>query len=160
MLLSAFGENFFLDRSRAKFLMPRLHPGRSWFLNYRLVLLVSMSIIVPIGYVVRFAQIPTLAWLNDAIGSFAYEIFWVLLVAFLSPRTSLRTIAVGVCLTTCGLECLQLWHPPLLEAARGTIVGRLILGNTFSWFDFPPYLIGSGLGWLWARSARTFQGDG
>ncbi|MBC7970082.1 MAG: DUF2809 domain-containing protein [Verrucomicrobia bacterium] len=139
--------------------MPRLHPGRSWFLNYRLVLLVSMSIIVPIGYVIRFAQTPTWAWLNDAIGSLAYEIFWVLLAAFLSPRTPLRAIAVGVCLITCGLEWLQLWHPPFLESVRATLPGRLVLGNTFSWFDFPPYVVGSVLGWLWARSAqRVTQG--
>lgn len=134
--------------------MPRSHPGRSWFLNYRLVLLVSMSIIVPIGYVIRFAQTPTWAWLNDAIGSLAYEIFWVLLAAFLSPRTALQAIAVSVCLATCGLEWLQLWHPPLLEAARATLPGRLVLGNAFSWSDFPPYVVGSVLGWLWARSAQ------
>lgn len=139
--------------------MPRLHPGRSWFLNYRLVLLVSMSIIVPIGYVIRFAQTSTLAWLNDAIGSIAYEIFWILFAAFLSPRTSLRAIAVGVCLATCGLEWLQLWHPPFLEAARATLAGRLVLGNTFSWSDFLPYVIGSWLGWLWARSTQSLRHD-
>ncbi|MBW4474038.1 MAG: DUF2809 domain-containing protein [Stenomitos rutilans HA7619-LM2] len=134
--------------------MPRLHSKGSWFLNYRLVLLVSMAIIVPIGYVIRFAPNPTFAWLNDAIGSLAYEIFWVLLAAFFSPRTSSRAIAIGVCLVTCGLEWLQLWHPPFLEAARATLAGRLILGNTFNWLDLPPYVIGSGLGWLWARSAQ------
>jgi len=158
LLLSTFGKNLSFDRGRAKFLMPLLHSRRSWFLNYRLVLLVSMSIIVPLGYVIRFAQAPTFPWLNDAIGSIAYEIFWVLLVAFLSPRTSLRAIAVGVCLTTCGVEWLQLWHPPFLEAARATLAGRLILGNNFNWFDFPPYFIGSGLGWLWARSAQRLAG--
>ncbi|XGV95046.1 MAG: DUF2809 domain-containing protein [Leptolyngbya sp. BL-A-14] len=138
--------------------MPRLHPERSWFLNYRLVLLVSMGIIVPIGYLIRFAPNQTLLWLNDAIGGVAYEIFWILLVAFLSPRTSLGAIAVGVLGVTCGLEFLQLWHPPLLEAIRATVAGRLVLGNTFNWFDFPPYVIGSVLGWLWARSARRMTG--
>lgn len=136
--------------------MPLLHPGHSWFLKYRLVLLVSMSLIVPIGYVIRFAQAPTFAWLNDALGSIAYEIFWVLLGAFLSPQTALRAIAAGVCLTTFGLEWLQLWHPPFLEAARATLAGRLVLGNTFNWSDFPPYVVGSGLGWLWARSMQKF----
>ena len=113
-----------------------------------------MSIIVPIGYVIRFAQGPTPAWLNDAIGSLAYEIFWVLLVAFLFPRAALRPVAIGICLSTCALEWLQLWHPPFLEAARATLPGRLILGNTFSWLDFPPYFVGSWLGWLWVRSAQ------
>lgn len=138
--------------------MPRFLSKPSWSLKYRLVLLVSIIILVPIGYVIRFAPNQTLPWLNDAIGSLAYEIFWVLLTTFLSPRTSLRAIAVGVCLATCGLEWLQLWHPPFLEAARATLAGRLVLGNTFSWLDFPPYVVGSGLGWLWARSARRLAG--
>ncbi|MBW4580968.1 MAG: DUF2809 domain-containing protein [Tildeniella nuda ZEHNDER 1965/U140] len=140
--------------------MPLLHIRHSWFLNYRLVLLVSMSLIVSIGYAIRFAQAPTFVWLNDAIGSIAYEIFWILFAAFLSPRTSLRAIAIGVCLATCGLEWLQLWHPPFLEAARATLAGRLVLGNTFSWLDFPPYVMGSWLGWLWARSTRRLARKG
>ncbi len=137
--------------------MPLLHSRHSWFLKNRLVLLVSMSLVASIGYVIRFAQTPTFAWLNDALGSIAYEIFWILLIAFLTPRTSLQAIAVGVCLTTCGVEWLQLWHPPFLEAARATLAGRLILGNTFNWLDFPSYVIGSGLGWLWARSVQRWQ---
>jgi hypothetical protein len=138
--------------------MPLFCSGHSWFLKYRLVLLVSMSAIAPIGYAIRFAQGPLPEWLNDAIGSIAYEVFWVLLIAFLFPRAALRAVAIGVCLSTCGLECLQLWHSPLLEAARATLVGRLVLGNTFSWLDFPPYVVGSALGWLWARSARRLIG--
>jgi hypothetical protein len=135
-----------------------LHVRHSWFLKKRLVLLVSMSVIAPMGYIIRFAQTPTFVWLNDALGSIAYEIFWILLVAFLLPRTSLRAIAICVCLTTCGLEGLQLWHPPFLEAARATLAGRLVLGNTFSWIDFPAYIIGSWLGWLWGRSTQRLQG--
>jgi hypothetical protein len=138
--------------------MPPLHVRHSWFLKKRLVLLVSMSVIAPMGYIIRFAQTPTFVWLNDALGSIAYEIFWILLVAFLLPRTSLRAIAICVCLTTCGLEGLQLWHPPFLEAARATLAGRLVLGNTFSWIDFPAYIIGSWLGWLWGRSTQRLQG--
>jgi len=116
-----------------------------------------MSVITPMGYIIRFAQPPTFVWLNDALGSIAYEIFWILFVAFLLPRTSLRAIAISVCLTTCGLEGLQLWRPPFLEAARATVAGRLVLGNTFSWIDFPFYIIGSWLGWLWARSVQRWQ---
>ena len=142
------------DRHRLKSLMPLFRAGHSWFLKNRLMLLVSMSVIAPIGYAIRFAQGPIPEWLKDAIGGLAYEIFWVLLVVFLFPRAVLRLVAIGVCLSTCGLECLQLWHPPLLEAARATLAGRLVLGNTFSWLDFPPYFLGSWLGWLWVRSAQ------
>jgi hypothetical protein len=52
---------------------------------------------------------------------------------------------------TCVLEILQLWHPPILEAMRDTWIGRLLLGSTFSWWDFPHYVLGSILGWLWLK---------
>jgi hypothetical protein len=116
----------------------------------RAALLVSIGIIVPLGYGVRFSGWEP-AWWPDFLGSLAYEIFWVLLVVLLVPRISLRGAAVGVCLATCGIEFLQLWHHPLLEAARRTLPGRLVLGNSFTWSDFPAYFVGSGLGWLWVR---------
>ena len=76
---------------------------------------------------------------------------WILLVVFLFPQVSLLGTAVGVCIVTCGLEFLQLWQPPFLQATRATFFGRLILGNTFSWSDFPSYFVGSFLGWSWTR---------
>ncbi|SRR5579883_1668147 len=134
--------------------MSLFSSGNSNALNYRLALLVSMGIVALIGYAIRFSQGPAPEWFNDAIGSIAYEIFWILLGAFLVPDHSIRSIAVTVCLLTCILECLQLWQPPFLQAARATWIGRLVLGTTFSWFDFPPYVIGSWAGWYWARTAQ------
>ena len=120
-------------------------------LKYRTVLLISIFLIVPLGYVVRFHG-PAPEWLNDSFGSIAYEIFWILLVAFLFPQASPLWTAVGVCLATCVLEFLQLWHPPFLEAMRATLPGRLVLGNNFTGSDFLSYFIGSLLGWVWMRS--------
>ncbi len=124
--------------------------GHDHFFKYRLALLLGMGTIVPLGYVVRFYQ-GGQGWLNDAFGSIAYEIFWILLVVFLFPKVSLLGTAIGVCFVTCGLEFLQLWQPPFLQATRATFVGRLILGNTFSWSDFPSYFVGSFLGWILIR---------
>jgi Protein of unknown function (DUF2809) len=122
---------------------------RHYFFRYRLALLLSIIIIVPVGYVVRFAKEPGLEWLQDALGSLAYEIFWILLVAFFLPKASPLWTAVGVFLATCGVEFLQLWQPPFLQAARATLPGRLVLGNSFAWSDFPSYFIGSFFGWIW-----------
>ncbi len=118
------------------------------FLTYRLAVLSSMLVIVPVGYWVRFAQEPGPPWVHDALGSVAYEVFWVLLLVFSWPRVSPRWAAIAVCLATCGLEFLQLWQHPVLQAMRATVVGRLVLGNTFTWTDFPAYVIGSTIGWL------------
>ncbi|MBD2019070.1 DUF2809 domain-containing protein, partial [Leptolyngbya sp. FACHB-36] len=77
-------------------------PGHDRRLYYRLALLLSAILIVPLGYAVRFSSVGP-AWLNDALGSIAYEVFWILLVLLLVPRASLKWTAIGVCLATCGL---------------------------------------------------------
>ncbi|WP_299491391.1 DUF2809 domain-containing protein [Acaryochloris sp. IP29b_bin.137] len=91
------------------------------------------------------------AWLNKAFAGIPHEIFWILVGAYIWPAVSPEWIAIAVCLTTCGLEFLQLWQPAWLQAIRATLLGRLVLGNTFSWEDFPYYFVGSGLGWLGLR---------
>ena len=129
--------------------------------KYRLTLFVSILIIVPLGYLVRFHGAAP-EWLNDSLGSIAYEIFWILLVALFFPKASPLWTAIGVCLATCILEFLQLWHPPFLEAMRSTLAGRLVLGNAFTWSDFPSYFIGSFFGcvWMWALRQQTLVRSG
>ncbi|HEY9635378.1 MAG TPA: DUF2809 domain-containing protein [Coleofasciculaceae cyanobacterium] len=132
---------------------PKLQRDRVF--KYRIALLISILIIVPLGYIVRFYGAAP-EWLNDLFGSVAYEIFWILLVALLFPQASPLQTAVGVCLATCIIEFLQLWHPRFLEAMRATLPGRLVLGNNFAWSDFLSYFIGSFLGWVWMRSLRQW----
>ena len=128
-------------------------------LRYRIALLVSLAIILPLGYWVRFSQGPLPEWLNDALGSVAYEIFWVLLVLLVFPKLLPWRVALSICLATVAIEFLQLWKAPFLQAARATLPGRLVLGNTFNLKDFPAYLVGSGVGWLWGRSLRRKMTD-
>lgn len=125
------------------------------FLQYRLALFASILLIVPLGYLVRFAEGPGPAWLHDALGSVAYEIFWVLLLVLLLPTLAVERAAIAVFLATCGVEVLQLWQHPVLLAMRATLVGRLVLGNSFTWSDFPAYFVGSVLGWVWVRSLAS-----
>lgn len=124
---------------------------------YRVALLVSILFIIPLGYGVRFSQ----GWLpndlHDALGSIAYEVFWILLVQLLYPKIPPLRIAIAVSLATCAIEVLQLWQPSWLQALRATFPGRLVLGNTFSWSDFPPYFIGSAIGWLWLERLRRWR---
>jgi glycopeptide antibiotics resistance protein len=119
--------------------------------QYRIALIVGIIIILPLGYWVRFHS-PAPEWLNDLLGSVAYQIFLMMLVAFFLPKASLVWVALWVCLASCAIEFLQLWQPPFLQAIRATLLGRLILGNTFSWSDFPAYFIGSFVGWVGMRS--------
>ncbi|MEM9447226.1 MAG: DUF2809 domain-containing protein [Cyanobacteria bacterium P01_E01_bin.6] len=130
---------------------------RNAFWKYRLCLGISLGLLVPAGYLVRFAG-PGPEWLNDALGTFAYEVFWIALVALVFPRWIPRWIAVGVFVATCGIEFLQLLQSPFWQAARSTFVGRLVLGNTFTWADFPAYALGSALGWGWVCGISRLTG--
>jgi hypothetical protein len=127
--------------------------------TYRSILLAGAVALVPIGLVVRFVELPGLAWLSDVGGSLLYQICLILALGALRPRWTfspqgLGRIALAVLLFSVAVEFLQLWHPPLLEAVRATLLGRLILGNTFLWGDFPPYFIGCGLGWALLKGIR------
>ncbi|MBM0740770.1 DUF2809 domain-containing protein [Phormidium sp. CLA17] len=124
---------------------------RAQYFPYRMILLVSIFIILPLGYGVRFAAD---TWLNDFFGSVAYEILLILLGAFLFPAIRPIWVALWVCLATCILEGLQLWQNPLYLAAKATFLGRLVLGNTFVWSDFPAYCVGSFAGWAWVTLLR------
>ncbi|MCU0551228.1 MAG: DUF2809 domain-containing protein [Leptolyngbya sp. Prado105] len=120
---------------------------------YRIDLLLTMIVIVPLGYFVRFTTtFPW--WLTDISGSLAYQIFWIALVQFCFPTFSIVKTAIGVFCFSCGVEFLQLYQPAWLQVIRATLPGRLVLGNTFLWSDFPPYAIGCFLGWLWMKVLR------
>ncbi|GAB4298422.1 MAG: hypothetical protein Fur0025_36890 [Oscillatoriaceae cyanobacterium] len=124
-------------------------PG---YRKYRIALLASIAFIVPFGLATKFYRGPGQAWLNDSFGGVPYEIFWILLVVFIWPQLSAARAALLVFITTCFLEFLQLWHPPFLEAIRANFFGRLVLGTTFIWWDFPYYVIGSFAGWAWVEA--------
>jgi hypothetical protein len=121
---------------------------------YRLALLVGMVCIIPLGYFVRFSKGLHAPLLQDIGGSLAYQILLMFGVAFLFPRLSLMRCAIGVFAFSCAVEFLQLWQAPFILAVRATWPGRLILGNTFIWADFPPYALGCLLGGLLLRSLR------
>ena len=125
---------------------------------YRIVLLIGIILIIPLGYFVRFAGVPGLALFSDVFGSVAYEIFWTLLVAFLYPKVSPEKAAFGVFLATCALEFLQLWQHPILIAARATLPGRLVLGNGFIWWDFIAYILGGFVSWFVLRTIKIKYG--
>jgi uncharacterized protein DUF2809 len=41
-----------------------------------------------------------------------------------------------------------------LEEIRATLIGKWLLGSTFSWWDFPHYVLACILGWLWLRQLQ------
>jgi len=113
--------------------------------------IISLLIITPIGFCTKFYSGPAAAWVNNSSGGVFYEIFWCLVIYLLVGGINPWKIAFAILGATCALEFLQLWQPPFLSLIRSTFIGRTILGNSFAWSDFPYYVLGSGLGWIWLR---------
>ena len=124
---------------------------RNWSLTLQLASVATLSVIA--GFWLRF-DAPISPNLRDASGGISYVFFFILAVGALAPKASSGAIAITVLAVTCCLEFLQLWHPLWLEACRRTIPGRLLLGTTFEWTDFPPYFLGAALGYAVSRAFR------
>jgi glycopeptide antibiotics resistance protein len=124
-------------------------------MKYRVILAINAVLIIPIGYLVRFSPILP-EWFRNFLGNVAYETLLILLLLLVVPKMKPIAAAVVVCLFSFAIEFLQLSQDPILVAARSTLLGRLILGNGFTWEDFPLYVVGSFAGWLWVTQLRRW----
>ena len=118
--------------------------------NKRFRLLLALIILVPLGLATKVYEGPAASIVRGSAGGAIYVVFWSLFLMFFRPSLSPIRVVVAVTIATCGIELLQLWHPPFLEALRRTIVGKLLLGTTFAWQDFPAYFVGGVLAGLLA----------
>lgn len=112
-------------------------------LSLRSIACILIAITVPLGFGLKYYSGPGHLWCNLHGAAILYEVFWCLAAFLLFPsRKAIIPIAVVVFIATCGLEFLQLWHPPVLQAIRSFRVGVWLIGNGFDWWDFPHYAIG------------------
>ena len=124
----------------------------------RLLAFLSLLFVTPLGFFSKFYGGIAHDWVNNYSGDILYEIFWCLFIFILIPRKkALGQIPIWVFCITCFLEFLQSWQTPILQTARSSLIGKFLLGTTFSWWDFPYYLIGCFIGWLWLRQIWQFQ---
>jgi len=127
----------------------------------RLSALALIPVVIGIGLACKRYSGPGSDWVNNwGPASVAYEWLLMLLVFVVVPkREAIVKIAVGVFIATCLLEFLQLCKPDWLQELRSFLIGRLILGTTFSWWDFPAYLVGCVTGIYILRAlTRTSEG--
>lgn len=118
----------------------------------RLYTILSLLIVMAMGFLFKFYTDPAHQWFNNYGAAVFYEIFWCLFAFLLvNSRKAVMQIPLWVFGATCGLEFLQLWHPPVLEQFRSTFLGRMLIGTTFVWWDFLYYVVGCLLGWFWLR---------
>lgn len=119
-------------------------------MNTRWRCALAAAVVLPAGYGLRFA--PALPeWVRDGSGGLAYVVLLAMLAGVAWPQVSAARLALGALATTCVVEVSQLWHPAWLDGIRRTLPGRLVLGSTFGWSDFPPYVAGAIAGWALLR---------
>ncbi len=117
--------------------------------NPRFLCCLVLLVVTPLGILSKSYNGIGREWINDYSGDVLYEVFWCVLVFFFLPKKKLIVpIAIWVFAITCAIEFLQLWQTPWLRSMRSTLIGKLLLGTTFSLPDFPHYLLGSFFGWL------------
>ena len=124
-------------------------------MNYRVVLAINAILITPIGYAVRFSPILP-EWFRNLFSNAAYETLLILLLLLIVPKMKPIAAAISVCLFSFVIEFSQLFQAPILVAARSNLLGRLILGNGFTWEDFPLYVLGSLVGLAWVVQLRRW----
>lgn len=116
----------------------------------RIYIFLSLLIVTPSGFILKFFQGPASWWFNNYGAGVLYEIFWILVISFFFPnKKSVRAIPLWVFTITSCLEFLQLWHPWFLEEIRSRFLGTILIGTSFTWWDFPHYAIGCIIGWRW-----------
>lgn len=106
--------------------------------------------VIATGLLWRSGLIP----LPPSLSNYGGDALWALMVflgfGFLLPRTSTGMIALLALAFSWGIEFSQLYQAPWIDAIRATLLGRLMLGNTFNWIDLAAYALGIGLG-AWAE---------
>jgi hypothetical protein len=121
------------------------------------------AVTIPLGLLTR-ADIPLPAVIATYGGDTLYATLIFFLAALLWPGWTtwrLAAIALGFCYV---IELSQLYQAPWLDALRGTLPGRLVLGSGFRWDDLLCYAVGVLLAatidsfWLRARYDRRAHG--
>ncbi len=126
--------------------------------RYRLRTGLVLAVLIPVGLGTKVYSGPLESWVHGSAGGLLYVVFWCMVVGAFLPRGRPGRIAWAVFGVTCLLEVAQLWHPPFLEAVRGTFPGALLLGTTFVSSDFPHYAAGTLIGWWAVRRLRGETG--
>ena len=117
-------------------------------------IVISLLIVIPLGFLSKFYSGSAALWVNDYLGGVFYEIFWCLIIALIWTNVSVWKIVLWVFGITSILEIMQLWHPYPLELIRSTFIGRTLIGTQFAWLDFPHYILGCLIGWIWIVQIR------
>jgi hypothetical protein len=86
------------------------------------------------------------SWLADYAGDTLWALLVFLMMGFLLPRHSTRTVAIFALVFAFFIELTQLYHAPWLDSIRQYRLAALILGYDFLWTDLLCYSVGIAIG--------------
>jgi hypothetical protein len=121
--------------------------------------LLSLVFLVPAGFYTKIYNGPGHTWVQYHLGGLLYVVFGCLVLMFLLRHAPAWKIALIIFIVNCGLEFMQLWHPPFLEYIRSYQLGKALIGLSFDWTDFPYYVAGSVIGWGWLKLLERKRGQ-
>lgn len=87
--------------------------------------------------------IPT--FFNDYLGDSLWAAMIFFGIGFIFDTMKTGKVALGSILFCYIIEFSQIYHAHWIDNIRNTILGRLVLGSTFSWNDLIAYVFGIGV---------------
>ena len=103
-------------------------------------------VVAGIGLQWRSGILPLPPWLASSGGDALWALLVFLCFALAMPAASTLRLALLALAFSWGIEFSQLCQAPWIDSLRDTLLGKLVLGNTFHWPDFPAYTTGIALG--------------
>lgn len=120
-----------------------VHLNRSFVLYISLVVFTMM-----LGLLSRWKTLN----LPQFVGEYVGDVLWALMVYWLFclifRRVGIKKIVGFAVSFSFGIELLQLYQEPWIQAIRHTTLGALVLGFGFKWEDLVCYSVGIGIGVL------------
>ena len=122
-------------------------------LRIRIISLILLFVLSIMGFWLwRYYRGWAESWIRFYISGIVYVmILSVSLFAAVPSRKNVLRISLVVFILTCGLEFLQLYKPPVLQAFRATLIGAALIGTCFVWLQFPFYIVGALFSYLLLR---------
>ena len=120
-------------------------PKRTNLLKTRIITVLLLFVLSVTGlWMWRYYRGWGQYWIRYYVSGIVYVmILSIGLFAILPSGKNVLRIPLIVFVLTCGLEFLQLYKPPILQAFRATFIGAALIGTDFVWQQFPFYIGGA-----------------
>lgn len=112
---------------------------------------ISGIVVVIIGLASRKVSSHLPLLLSKYPGDALWALMVFIVVGFLFANITTKKAAIISLLFSFLIETSQLYHAPWIDTIRHTILGALILGSGFSWYDICCYVVGVLIGVLFEK---------